>query len=64
MKRYFLLLLICLMAGCVVYDSGYAGQQRAAAGAEFPESLLEGSPSFNLAILLQGDLRGNFGPCG
>ena len=30
----------------------------------FPEALLEGMSKFNLAILLQGDIRGNFGPCG
>jgi hypothetical protein len=30
----------------------------------FPEKLLEGAPDFDLAIFLQGDLRGNYGPCG
>lgn len=31
---------------------------------EFPEQLLNGSETFNLAIDVYGDLRGNFGPCG
>lgn len=26
--------------------------------------LLEGTPRFDLALSLQGDLRGNYGPCG
>ncbi len=30
----------------------------------FPDSYLEGVAEFDLAIDLQGDLRGNFGPCG
>lgn len=30
----------------------------------FPEKLLEGAPEFNLAFMIQGDLRGIYGPCG
>jgi hypothetical protein len=30
----------------------------------FPEKLLEGTSHFDLALSLQGDLRGNYGPCG
>ena len=30
----------------------------------FPEKLLEGTSTFDLAVSLQGDLRGNYGPCG
>ena len=41
---------------------GTPGQQPAAAA--FPEKLLEGAPDFNVAFLIQGDLRGNYGPCG
>ncbi len=36
----------------------------AAPATTFPEKLLEGEPDFNLAFLIQGDLRGNYGPCG
>lgn len=34
------------------------------APATFPEDLLKGEPNFSFALLFQGDLRGNFGPCG
>lgn len=30
----------------------------------FPEKILEGTDRFDVALTVQGDLRGNFGPCG
>lgn len=42
---------------------GFA-QTAAAPAAAFPDALLQGRPVFDLAIFYQGDLRGNFGPCG
>jgi hypothetical protein len=30
----------------------------------FPGDLLEGTERFDVALTLQGDLRGNYGPCG
>ena len=33
-------------------------------GDAFPEKLLDGKTPFDLAVFYQGDLRGNFGPCG
>lgn len=30
----------------------------------FPERLLDATDHFDLALTLQGDLRGNYGPCG
>jgi hypothetical protein len=42
--------------------AGFA-QSPAGAGA-FPEALLKGKSPFDAAIFYQGDLRGNFGPCG
>jgi hypothetical protein len=41
-----------------------AGHQAVPVAAGIPESLLDGKPDFNLAVLLQGDLRGSYGPCG
>jgi hypothetical protein len=35
-----------------------------APASSFPESLLEGEEVFDFALLMQGDARGNFGPCG
>jgi len=40
------------------------GQNPPAPATSFPDALLDGMSTFNLAILLQGDIRGNFGPCG
>lgn len=56
--------LVCLFAAGFLCGYGFAPQQVAPPATRFPASLLEGNPSFNLAIMLQGDLRGNFGPCG
>jgi hypothetical protein len=36
----------------------------AATATVFPVALLEGEPNFTFALMLQGDLRGNVGPCG
>jgi len=61
---------LCSLCLCVVIISllhfgyGFAVQQTTPQGTQFPDGLLEGNPNFNLAIMLQGDLRGNFGPCG
>lgn len=41
-----------------------SAQTPAAAQNVFPEQLLEGNPNFQFALLLQGDARGNVGPCG
>jgi len=30
----------------------------------FPGNLLEGTERFDVALTLQADLRGNYGPCG
>ncbi len=30
----------------------------------FPEALLDGDAHFDVALHLQGDIRGNVGPCG
>lgn len=64
MKELLRALLIFLLAGAFICSAGHPQQQTAPPAAKFSESLLEGNPNFNLAILLQGDLRGNFGPCG
>jgi hypothetical protein len=40
------------------------GQDKGSAPGEFPAKLLEGPENFELAVLLQGDVRGNVGPCG
>jgi hypothetical protein len=40
------------------------GQKRDPAQADFPPNLLDGITAFNLGIFLEGDLRGNFAPCG
>ena len=37
---------------------------RQAAATEFPAQLLQGTDSFNLAIDIYADSRGNFDPCG
>jgi hypothetical protein len=52
------------LAACLVAGFPYMGPQAAPVASGFPDSLLEGKPEFNLAILLQGDIRGSFGPCG
>jgi hypothetical protein len=41
-----------------------SGQTSVTLATTFPDKLLEGMKNFNMAILLQGDIRGNFGPCG
>ena len=40
------------------------GQEKAVPPGTFPEELLAGNDSFDFALLLQGDARGNVGPCG
>lgn len=61
--------LALLLAALCAVTPGTARQQAPAPPAPapattFPEKLLEGEPDFNLAFLIQGDLRGNYGPCG
>jgi len=40
------------------------GQTAVAPSNSFPETLLDGAPKFGMVVFYQGDLRGNFGPCG
>ena len=54
-------LLLLFQAPAIAQSSGQAA---AAPATIFPDKLLEGMKNFNMAILLQGDIRGNFGPCG
>lgn len=53
-----LLLLLCASSGAP------QTQKMAPAATVFPDKLLEGDANFNLVFLIQGDLRGNFGPGG
>jgi hypothetical protein len=66
MKKNLLRLTVLLLLGAVALGNLVFAWQASAASAasSFPEKLLEGTPEFNLAILLQSDARGNFGPCG
>jgi hypothetical protein len=57
-SRYALLLLAAVLSLAAFAQSPPAGP-----GA-FPEALLKGKSPFDAAIFYQGDLRGNFGPCG
>jgi hypothetical protein len=65
MRKNLLHLSILLLFGAAALcNLDFAQQTPAHTAASFPEKLLEGTPDFNLAILLQGDARGNVGPCG
>jgi hypothetical protein len=57
--KLILLLLVAFIAMCIS-GAGTTGQVPAG----FPAVMLEGEEDFNFAILLQGDARGNYGPCG
>ncbi len=54
-------LLLLFQAPALAQSSGQAAVTPATI---FPDKLLEGMKNFNMAILLQADIRGNFGPCG
>jgi hypothetical protein len=55
----------CGLLLVAIVPANEAGAQVPASGTgAFPEKLLEGTAHFDLALSLQGDLRGNFGPCG
>ncbi len=65
MKKWclFILLLCCsLQLGLPVGRIASPGQEPVAQ--EFPSELLQGKEEFSIAIDLQGDIRGNVGPCG
>jgi hypothetical protein len=51
-----------------LFVTAIPGQQEetppSAAATVFPAALLDGEPNFSLALMVQGDLRGNVGPCG
>jgi len=59
-----LLAVICLFPQASGQDRPAPAQASAPPATVFPEKLLEGNPQFDLALLFQGDIRGNFGPCG
>ncbi len=58
------LILLASMSLVCAYPAVRAGQNQETAATGVPESLLGGNPDFDLAISLQADERGNFGPCG
>jgi hypothetical protein len=67
MKKEFKALLL-LLAGLFAAP-GFPREPQAkapppAAAATFPDAYLAGTADFNLALQIQGDLRGNYGPCG
>ncbi len=53
---------LLLVAGTAT--SRLDAQAPGAKGGVFPDRFLEGTGDFDLALTLQGDLRGNYGPCG
>jgi hypothetical protein len=57
-----LAMIVCLAP--VTIAAFQAGPAPVPAPADVPEALLNGDPNFNLALLIQADLRGNYGPCG
>ena len=61
MRRQFPFLLLLAFVALV---PGALGQSPELVPGVFPEALLDGMARFDLAISYQGDLRGNFGPCG
>jgi hypothetical protein len=62
--RYFASICLLLPIFLIGLSASTIPQTPAGKPGSFPDSLLAGVPKFDLAILLQGDLRGNFGPCG
>ncbi len=56
------LILPCLIAICALCPAGAGVQGQVPEG--FPAALLQGDDAFDFALLLQGDARGNYGPCG
>lgn len=62
-NKWFALALLEAALTCVLVPEGF-GQGKDVLPPVFPAALLDGDPNFDLAIHLQGDIRGNFGPCG
>jgi hypothetical protein len=57
--------LLCALLLTVSVASGQvAVQGQAPESGSLPAGLLEGTASFDVALTVQGDVRGNFGPCG
>ena len=57
--------LLCgLLLGSPVPQSRVGAQTPVSGADAFPEKLLDGTARFDVALTLQGDLRGNYGPCG
>jgi hypothetical protein len=64
-KTLILMLIVLVGVPAVPGGTQNAGHAPPPAPAQtFPESYLEGTADFNLALQIQGDLRGNYGPCG
>jgi hypothetical protein len=57
-------LLCALLLTASVASGQVRAQGQAPESGTFPEELLEGTASFDVALTVQGDLRGNYGPCG
>jgi hypothetical protein len=53
---------LSLLIPLVIIEAGLGEQLPA--GGSFPEKLLGDASPFHVALFLQGDIRGNFGPCG
>jgi hypothetical protein len=62
MKTMRLLPILPLLIPLVMMEAGLGGQLPA--GGSFPEKLLGETSPFHVALFLQGDIRGSFGPCG
>jgi hypothetical protein len=57
-------LLCALLLTASVASGQVRAQGQAPVSGTFPAELLEGTASFDVALTVQGDLRGNYGPCG
>lgn len=57
-------LLCALLLTASVASGQVPVQGQAPQSGTFPAELLEGTASFDVAVTVQGDLRGNYGPCG
>jgi hypothetical protein len=62
-NRWFAVALLAAVLTSIPAPAG-SGQGKEVLRPVFPAALLDGDPHFDLAIHLQGDIRGNFGPCG
>jgi len=63
-RRYFASICLLLPIFLIGLSVPTIPQTPAGKSIGFPDKLLEGVSKFDLVMLLQGDLRGNFGPCG